>query len=68
MAFRADNPNRQNWFLIIIADLKVTVVLVKGQKADFRALLDTFEGEIVAHLLVPIVHVCSTFTHEHCID
>ena len=46
----------------------MTIMFVKGQKADFRALLDAFEDEVVAHLFIAIVHICRTFADKHCVD
>ena len=46
----------------------MTIMLVKSQKANFRALLYAFKDEVVAHLLVPIVHICRTFADKHCVD
>ena len=46
----------------------MSIVLVKGQKSDLRALLDSFKNQIVAHLFVPIVNIRCAFAHEHCIN
>lgn len=46
----------------------MSIVLVKGQKSNLRALLDSFKNQIVAHLFVPIVNIRCAFAHEHCIN
>ena len=68
MTLRADYPNWQLRALEARANLEVTVGLEEREEPDLRLLVDSFQDEVVAHVLVSVEHVGSRLAYEDDVD
>ena len=64
----ADYPDGKFGLLEALADLEVSIVLVQSQESHFSLIVDAFEHEVVAQILVSVMDIGPGLASEHEVD